>query len=46
MTVAQETLGAFINENVNNAMVAAYTPKGGLPERPCANTQGQTGHAL
>ena len=41
MTVAQETLGAFINENVNNAMVAAYTPKGGLPERPALTPKGK-----
>jgi len=41
LTVAQETLGAFINENVNNAMVAAYTPKGGLPERPAVMPKGQ-----
>lgn len=41
LTVAQETLGAFINENVNNAMVAAYTPKGGLPERPALTPKGK-----
>ena len=41
LTVAQETLGAFINENVNNAMVAAYTPKGGLPERPALMPKGK-----
>jgi len=41
MTVAQETLGAFINENVNNAMVAAYTPKGGMPERPALTPKGK-----
>lgn len=32
-TVAQETLAAFINENVNNALVAPFSPPGGLPER-------------
>lgn len=41
LVIAQETLGAFINENVNNAMVAAYTPKGGLPERPAVSPKGQ-----
>ena len=41
LTVAQETLGAFINENVNNAMVAAYTPKGGMPERPALTPKGK-----
>ncbi len=41
LTIAQETLGAFINENVNNAMVAAYTPKGGLPERPALTPKGK-----
>jgi hypothetical protein len=41
MTIAQETLGAFINENVNNAMVAAYTPKGGMPERPALTPKGK-----
>ena len=41
LTVAQETLGAFINENVNNAMVAAYTPKGGMPERPAVTPRGK-----
>lgn len=41
LSVATETLGAFINENVNNAMVAAYTPKGGLPERPAITPKGQ-----
>ena len=41
LVIAQETLGAFINENVNNAMVAAYTPKGGLPERPALTPKGK-----
>ena len=40
LTIAQETLAAFINENVNNALVAAYTPKGGLPERPAMAPKG------
>jgi hypothetical protein len=41
LTIAQETLGAFINENVNNAMVAAYSPKDGLPERPALMPKGK-----
>ena len=41
LTIAQETLGAFINENVNNAMVAAYTPHSGMPERPAVMPKGQ-----
>jgi len=39
-TVAQETLAAFINENVNNALVAPFTPPGGLPERPAVTPKG------
>jgi hypothetical protein len=39
-TVAQETLAAFINENVNNALVAPFTPPGGLPERPAITPKG------
>jgi hypothetical protein len=40
LTLAQETLGAFINDNVNNALVAPYTPPGGLPERPAVMPKG------
>lgn len=40
LTIAQETLGAFINDNVNNALVAPYTPPGGLPERPAMMPKG------
>lgn len=39
-TVAQETLAAFINENVNNALVAPFSPPGGLPERPAIAPKG------
>lgn len=39
-TVAQETLAAFINENVNNALVAPFSPPGGLPERPAVTPKG------
>lgn len=39
-TVAQETLAAFINENVNNALVAPFMPLGGLPERPAVTPKG------
>jgi len=39
-TVAQETLAAFINENVNNALVAPFAPRGGLPERPAVTPKG------
>ena len=39
-TVAQETLAAFINENVNNALVAPFASRGGLPERPAITPKG------
>ena len=39
-TVAQETLAAFINENVNNALVAPFASRGGLPERPAVTPKG------
>jgi len=39
-TVAQETLAAFINENVNNALVAPYPQPGGLPDRPAITPKG------
>lgn len=39
-TVALETVGAFINDNVNNALVAPYTPPGGMPERPVISPKG------
>ena len=40
LAVAQEALGAFINENVNNALVAPYTPAGGIPTRPAMMPKG------
>ena len=40
LVVAQEALGAFINENVNNALVAPYTPAGGIPTRPAMMPKG------
>ena len=40
-TVAQETLAAFINENVNNALVAPMVSVGGIPERPAISPKGQ-----
>ena len=40
MTTAQETLAAFVNENVNNALVAPFTPRGSLPERPAVSPKG------
>ena len=39
--VAQETLAAFINENVNNALVAPMISVNGLPERPAISPKGQ-----
>lgn len=39
-TVAQEALAAFINENVNNALVAPYPQPGGLPDRPAITPKG------
>jgi uncharacterized protein (DUF927 family) len=42
LVVAQEALGAFINENVNNALVAPYTPAGGIPTRPAMMPKGMT----
>lgn len=38
--VAQETLAAFINENVNNALVAPYVTINGMPERPAIAPKG------
>lgn len=40
LEMAKETLGAFINDNVNNALVAPYTPPGGVPERPALMPKG------
>lgn len=40
-TVAQETLAAFINENVNNALVAPMPQPGGVPDRPAISPKGQ-----
>ena len=39
--VAQETLAAFINENVNNALVAPMVAANGIPERPAISPKGQ-----
>lgn len=39
-TVAQETLAAFINENVNNALVASMPQPGGMPDRPAIAPKG------
>jgi hypothetical protein len=39
--VAQETLAAFINENVNNALVAPMVAANGIPERPAIAPKGQ-----
>lgn len=39
-TIAQEALAAFINENVNNALVAAMPQPGGLPDRPAIAPKG------
>lgn len=38
--VAQETLAAFINENVNNALVASMPQPGNLPDRPAVTPKG------
>ena len=38
--IAQETLAAFINENVNNALVATLTPTNGIPDRPAVAPKG------
>lgn len=40
-TIALETLAAFINENVNNALVATLQPIGGMPDRPAIAPKGQ-----
>ena len=40
LTVAQEALAAFINENVNNALVAPYPQVGGVPDRPAVTPRG------
>lgn len=40
LTTAQETLAAFVNENVNNALVAPFTPRGSMPERPAVTPKG------
>ena len=39
-TIAQEALAAFINENVNNALVASMPQLGGLPDRPAITPKG------
>ena len=38
--IAQETLAAFINENVNNALVATSTSISGIPDRPAISPKG------
>jgi hypothetical protein len=38
--IAQETLAAFINENVNNALVAPLWSPSGVPERPAITPKG------
>ena len=40
LTVAQETLSAFINENVNNALVIHSTMRGALPQAPIVTPRG------
>jgi len=40
LTVAQETLSAFINENVNNALVINSTVRGALPQAPIVSPRG------
>jgi hypothetical protein len=39
--IAQETLASFINENVNNALVAPMSTPNGVPERPAITPKGQ-----
>lgn len=38
--IAQETLGGYINENIQNALVVNYVPKGGVPENPLQMPRG------
>jgi uncharacterized protein (DUF927 family) len=40
LTVARETLAAFINENVNNALVINHPTKGGSPAAPITMPKG------
>jgi hypothetical protein len=40
LLVAQETLSAFINENVNNALVINSTMRGALPQAPIVSPRG------
>jgi hypothetical protein len=40
LTVAKETLAAFINENVNNALVINHPAKGGAPMAPITMPKG------
>jgi uncharacterized protein (DUF927 family) len=40
VAVARETLAQFIHANINNALVAPYTPAGGLPQRPAMMPKG------
>jgi uncharacterized protein (DUF927 family) len=41
LVVASETLASFINENVNNALVAPYQPPGDTPKLPAMMPKGQ-----
>lgn len=41
LTVAKETLAAFLNENVNNALVINHPTKGGVPPAPIMMPKGQ-----
>jgi hypothetical protein len=41
LTVAKETLAAFLNENVNNALVINHPTKGGTPSAPIMMPRGQ-----
>ena len=41
LVIAKETLASFINENVNNALVAPYQPPGDIPKLPAMMPKGQ-----
>ena len=40
LTVAQETLSAYINENVNNALVINSNVRGAIPQAPIVTPRG------